>query len=519
MADVKQIVHLDLSGQQIWNAGFQTLPTDPGTPFIGQFYYNSASNKFLGWNGGPNWIDLGEMYSHPSYATTSIPGVPMTGAKVFSQITIENGHITNTVVRNLTATDIGAASLAHAHNFGEILGLPTQTILGNNTGVNGPAQALTVGDIMIMLGIAYGNATLLNTGTDTGQRTWSAKTLSDYITSRLGTYITTVNLALVTRTGTTLPITNSAGTGVTLPVATTTFAGLMSNLDKTKLDGITTGANNYNHPTDNPGTHPFISEITSGLQILSQITVNTQGHVTAIKGRDLTAADIAAVMIVAETNVTSTNQTWSAATIEAKLQATINQVTTGALVYQNNGYTPSPTQGTITPPTPQSGGSIKTGMVWVVSSSGYFGNQQVEAGDMIIAKVNNANNVEANYQIVNKNIPAILAATEFIEGIVYLASTVEAVAGTNTTKAVTPAGLKAALIAYTGGFYTTFGNTTSTSFTFAHGLGAGKLHIETRFTATNKRIIMEDYYDTVNVYLNMNVPPNTNEYIVTATKI
>src|SRR5690606_238024 len=121
--------------------------------------------------------------------------------------------------------------------------------------------------------------------------------------------LTVVNLALGTRTSTTMPITNSAGTGVTLPVATTTLAGLMSAADKVKLNNIATGANNYVHPTNNPGAHPFATAITSGLQVLSQMIVNNEGHVTTIAARNLTAADIASVMINDAIN-NGTVQTW-----------------------------------------------------------------------------------------------------------------------------------------------------------------------------------------------------------------
>lgn len=47
------------------------------------------------------------------------------------------------------------------------------------------------------------------------------------------------NLALGTRTSTTLPVTNSNGTGITIPEATTTLAGLLNGADKTKLGFIT----------------------------------------------------------------------------------------------------------------------------------------------------------------------------------------------------------------------------------------------------------------------------------------
>lgn len=52
--------------------------------------------------------------------------------------------------------------------------------------------------------------------------------------------------------------------------ATQTLKGLMSAADKTKLDGIETGANNYTHPTSGVKAGTYKS-----------VTVSAQGHVTA----------------------------------------------------------------------------------------------------------------------------------------------------------------------------------------------------------------------------------------------
>lgn len=59
---------------------------------------------------------------------------------------------------------------------------------------------------------------------------------------------------------------NKAGTST----ATTSANGLMSSTDKTKLDGIASGANAYTHPN---------SGVTAGTY--RNVTVNAQGHVTA----------------------------------------------------------------------------------------------------------------------------------------------------------------------------------------------------------------------------------------------
>lgn len=62
-------------------------------------------------------------------------------------------------------------------------------------------------------------------------------------------------------------------------VATTSANGLMSSTDKTKLDGITAGANNYTHPA---------SGVSAGSY--TKVTVDTNGHVTV--GASLSASDI-----------------------------------------------------------------------------------------------------------------------------------------------------------------------------------------------------------------------------------
>ena len=70
----------------------------------------------------------------------------------------------------------------------------------------------------------------------------------------------------------------------TYGVATTTTNGLMSSDDKTKLDGIAAGANNYSHPT-----------YTSRSSGLYKVTVDSTGHVSAatlVAKADITALGI-----------------------------------------------------------------------------------------------------------------------------------------------------------------------------------------------------------------------------------
>ena len=79
----------------------------------------------------------------------------------------------------------------------------------------------------------------------------------------------------------------------TYSAATTSIAGLMSAADKTKLNGIATGANNYTHPTDGANTGSFgpsanASPAHGGTFSVPYITVNNKGHVTAASTKTIT---------------------------------------------------------------------------------------------------------------------------------------------------------------------------------------------------------------------------------------
>ena len=75
------------------------------------------------------------------------------------------------------------------------------------------------------------------------------------------------------------PLSHVSAGGTAHAAATGSVAGFMSPADKSKLDGISSGANAYVHPTSGvvAGTYP-------------KVTVDTNGHVTA--GASLVAADI-----------------------------------------------------------------------------------------------------------------------------------------------------------------------------------------------------------------------------------
>jgi hypothetical protein len=102
----------------------------------------------------------------------------------------------------------------------------------------------------------------------------------------------------------------------TLPNATTSAAGVMSSADKTKLDGIATGANNYVHPdqalTEAAGVKTTLSDIT----LVDSLTTNSTGHLTNATWRKLVAGSNVSITAAANGNITiastDTNTTYTA---------------------------------------------------------------------------------------------------------------------------------------------------------------------------------------------------------------
>ena len=110
--------------------------------------------------------------------------------------------------------------------------------------------------------------------------------------------------------------------------ATTSTDGLMSSEDKTKLDGIETGANKY--------THPSYTNRTSGLY---KITVDATGHVSAATA--VTKTDITNLGIPGQ----DTNTTYAPATddtdglMSSEDKVKLDGITAGANKYTHPSYT------------------------------------------------------------------------------------------------------------------------------------------------------------------------------------
>lgn len=143
--------------------------------------------------------------------------------------------------------------------------LGTSDITGLDTALSGKEATITTLPVSkggtganTLTGIIKGNGTGAMTAATAG---------TDYV-------IPSGNVATATKLATARNINGTAFDGsadITLPVATTSVAGTMSAADKTKLDGIATGANNYTLPA---GT----SSVLGGIKLASDTVQSTAAN-------------------------------------------------------------------------------------------------------------------------------------------------------------------------------------------------------------------------------------------------
>ena len=191
----------------------------------------------------------------------------------------------------------------------------------------------------------------------------------------------------------------------------------------------------------------------------------------------------------------------------------INSSIAGGLLYKGeyNAATNSP----MLDATPIAG--IKTGWTYVVTAAGTFFSEDVQVGDMIIAKQDSPT-LSAHWTTINKNIPDIVSATESAQGIIQLATTDEVAAGTNDTKAVTPLKLKQALGTGVVHKYTnTIGDGSASTFNVTHNLNTTGVQVSvSRAASPFDEVECEVSITSVNaIALAFNVAPTAGQFRVT----
>ena len=225
--------------------------------------------------------------------TTNVTAASTTDSIRFipgSNVTITGNNTDKTVTISATNTTYGVATTGAN-------GLMSATDKAKLDGITASADSVAFSRSLTS-GTKVGTITINGTATDLYAPTNTDTKYSDMVgatTSTAGTH----GLVPAPAAGAATRYLRSDGTwqvppNTTYGVATTGSNGLMSAADKTKLDGIATGANKY--------THPSYTTRSSGLY---KITVDATGHVSGATA--VTKSDIVALGIPAQdTNTTYT---------------------------------------------------------------------------------------------------------------------------------------------------------------------------------------------------------------------
>jgi hypothetical protein len=264
-------------------------------------------------------------------------------------------------------------------------------------------------------------------------------------------------------------------------------------------------ANDYVHPTYTSRD----TGVLTGVSVISKVSSDINGHLTAVDTRNITNSDIESI-IINDSLSSSSTYGWSI----DKIKSFVANGVTGQMVYVG-GYNAS-----VVPPT---GAGVLVGYTYTVTETGdgagFFDNE-LQVGDMIIAETDNPDS-NADWTQVNKNIPNIVDASETAKGIIEIATETETETGTDDTRAVTPLKLKSRLdaLADTLTYSETFGDGTRTSFTITHNLDSTDVVVYVIELSSGIRTELQVVITDSNVVtVSANTAPANNFYRVTIKK-
>jgi hypothetical protein len=272
------------------NVSFQTITKDDldaarngGTIFVGRIYFvtttDGAGNQY-------NFIARGETASTYSILYSNSIGITPALTADRQKISYLEANGTNRTI-NLKCITVGdytkGRTTAVSNNIVDGVYMGTLGVGGDITQLPSSAEfgdyyecitAGTYGSVSLVVG------DFIRCKTVTPSITWEKVTTyvqggeiycGDTLFVAFQKIKYTASNAASVAGGVAADFVNHAGKGGSVHlVATTSLAGFMSSTDKTKLDGIATGANNYTHPA---------SGVTQGTY--RKVTVDVNGHVTA----------------------------------------------------------------------------------------------------------------------------------------------------------------------------------------------------------------------------------------------
>ena len=342
-AQVTAAINTAVAATLKWQGAVATVDDLPATSTKGYVYHVNANGGEYAWDGS-QWVELGSVVEHKWESITGKPSTFTPSAHTHSQSDVtglasalagkaDTGHThddryyTESEIdgklsgksdtshthdgRYYTESEVdsklsGKANSSHTHTIAQVTNLQAMLDGKAPTSHNHSAANITSGTLPIARGgtgattaqaaeyAILGDPTESNT--DISDATRFAAIFAEPSATQGTLYSRTFGQVYSTIKGRTdglyAPKSHSHG------AATTGAAGFMSAADKTKLDGIATGANRY--------THPAYTARGAGLY---KVTVDATGHVSAATA--VTKADITALGIPA------TNTTYGLATTSA----------------------------------------------------------------------------------------------------------------------------------------------------------------------------------------------------------
>ena len=116
---IPYLTSIDLNRNEILNMRIQSLGTAPASPLNGLIYYDTTTNRFLGYAGG--WVDLGAVYDGEKFTTVllnKLNGITAGATKVEKSTT--NGNIKINGAETSVYTHPGSGTNPHGTNKNDV---------------------------------------------------------------------------------------------------------------------------------------------------------------------------------------------------------------------------------------------------------------------------------------------------------------------------------------------------------------------------------------------------------------